>query len=133
MFVFGTLLIGVDSPCLSRKPVPPTVPFGIQAEANARFDVEGRRLCFSLCMEEIKLVGRPFCQAEGIEIYTFRLRRMQTAEVNDQLPVDVYPHIIVPSKAEDLSRYVGEQPMNLGCEAEIVVNAVQIRQLIVVS
>ena len=79
----------------------------------------------TLSREEIQCIGLPIFQPEPTQINVLIGCSVNTAEVNDQVSVDEYPHIVIAGDLEELcdTCIVGERRLQLVSEVEVMVRA----------
>jgi hypothetical protein len=85
-----------------------------------------RRSRVSLTVEHIEVVAesqlQPTTQLSNlIEAYRCTKRRVRTSQVNHELLVQIYPHVIISQESERLSSIIGKVTVNRQAKPKVVV------------
>ena len=74
----------------------------------------------AFCEEEIKRIGFILCQSERIEGDRTGFSSVDATQIDDKLPIDKDPDVVITRELKDLSASISEGRMQLECEVVVV-------------
>jgi len=84
-------------------------------------------------MEDLKLVILADCQIQVVKVNRPALLRVYSAQVDCELAVNEYKHVVVAREGKGLASTILEDDADLGCEKEVVVPLSTAVQSVVVT
>lgn len=89
------------------------------ADQNCSFSFKVGPAALSLGMEDLKLVILADCQIQVVKVNRPALLRVYSAQVDCELAVNEYKHVVVAREGKGLASTILEDDADLGCEKEL--------------